>query len=292
MANPIRTTVLLLTVATSACGGLNGTAGPLVGPNTTSSPGPSPGEPAQLMPTPEVLGGEARLALTFPDGSEAVVSYPAQLDLAGMGVQPDVTVTWHGKWLMPPIVFRYGGKDERLLDESTDPTVYSAADGPSATLWHSERSPPGYENRNVKRWLVFELPSWAVHTPVPDSVSPERLVQAIRPQENSDGFVVLRTRPPAALSELSGEGGGPALTLGDHEPAEGIVLPDPTGRVIFLNPGGCTDRVHHIGSEFGATCLADGGLYLGVTSFAPSGDMDFIEAVVTGVQAASFRPAS
>jgi hypothetical protein len=75
-------------------------------------------------------------------------------------------------------------------------------------------------------------------------------------------------RPPAALSDLSGEGGGPQLTLGDLEP-----------------------MVHHVGVAFGATCLAKNEVYLGVQNFARSDDRTFIEAVVGEVEVTSLRSA-
>jgi hypothetical protein len=279
----------LLAIITTACAGVGSSMTPVAGPESGPSPTHSAAVHKPFVPTAERVGEEARAALTFPDGTGAVLTYPLHLELVEMGLQPDVTVTWDGKWLMSPLVFRYGGPDKRLLDGTIEPVVHSRDDGTTASVWRSVPSPPGYENRNVKRWLVFELSSWAVHVPVSATVSPAALMEAIRPQETSDGFVVIGTRPPAALSEISGEGGGPQLTLGDLDPAEGIVRPDLTGRVIELTPDGCSDRVHHIGTSFGATCLAEGRVYLGVTSFSNADDRTFIEAVVQGVDMTNVR---
>jgi hypothetical protein len=220
----IGTTLGLFCLIATACGRFGGSAGPIAAPSSGPSPGASAAETA-FVPDTDQVAGEARLALTFPDGTRATLRYPAQLRLAEMGMQPDVTITWEGRWVMPPVVFRYGGPDPRLLDEASQPETYSAAEGITASLWRSAAKAPGYENRNVRRWLVFELPTWAVHVPVPDAVTTEHLVSTIHPQETGDGFIVLRTDPPAALSELSGEGGGSQLTLGDLEPVEGIVRP-------------------------------------------------------------------
>jgi hypothetical protein len=279
----------MLALVAASCAGLQSSARPVAAPSP--SPNASPAEPVPFRPTP-VDGDEARLALTFPDGSTGTLIYPAALRLAEMGVQPDVTVMWGGKWLMPPVIFRHGGPDGRLLDEASDPMIHATKDEVTVALWRSERSPPGHENRNVERWLVFELPSWAVHVPVVHSVSPEELMAAIHPQETEDGFVLIGTRPPAALSDLSGEGGGAQLTLGDLDPAEGVVRPIPSGRVIELSPEGCSDKVHHVGLRFGAACLTDNDVYLSVTSFTTSGERDFIEAVVDRVRMADFRSAS
>jgi hypothetical protein len=277
---------------TTACAGVVGhNTSPVAAPNSSPSPTPSSSQQSPFVPATEPVGEDTRVALTFPDGTGAVLTYPLELKLVEMGLQPDVTVTWDGKWLIPPLVFRYGGPDKRLLDETIDPVVLSRDDGTTASVWRSEPSPLGFENRNVERWLVFELSSWAVHVPVAAPLSPAELMEAIRPQETNDGFAVIGTRPPAALSVISGEGGGPQLTLGDLDPVEGIVRPDPTGRVIQLTPDGCSDRVHHIGTRFGATCLAEGRVYLGVTSFSESGDRTFIEAVVNGVDVTNVRSA-
>jgi hypothetical protein len=59
-----------------------------------------------FVPTPDVMGADARLDLTFSDGSTGTLTFPAELQLAELGLQPDVTVTWRGRWLMPPVVHR------------------------------------------------------------------------------------------------------------------------------------------------------------------------------------------
>jgi hypothetical protein len=73
-----------------------------------------PIQPAPFVPVAQVADGIARVPVTFPDGATATLVYPAPLDLAGFGVQPDNTYTTGadtsvgGGTGLLPIVFIHG----------------------------------------------------------------------------------------------------------------------------------------------------------------------------------------
>jgi hypothetical protein len=244
-----------------------------------------------FLPKTVVRDGRAYLHVTFPDGSAGDLSYPSELDLAGHGVQPDVTLVWDGDYIAP-IVFTFGGPYEDILDSKEPASGFRTADGWDAGVWKA-RAPPHHSSiMDVDRWLVVSLPSWTVHIPVPHAVEPVSVADAVRPWESSGGFVALSVSSPAELPEWWGEDGGAGLQFGDNQPLEYLVGPS-DGSYLILAPEDCSlEHVHSAGPLFGATCLADGEVYFSVELFDSAGDRERVETLIEVVEFENFRPAS
>ena len=282
-------TAALLLLA--SCARLDPATGPAAGPSPSPSLTPRDAACDPFVPPTDPSGERTLLHVTFPDGSEGDLSYPSELDIAALGIQPDATLLWDGAYIAP-IVFSFGEPYSEILDGGEPVTRLTNPDGWEVGVWRA-RPPPGPSTiRGVERWLVVSLPGWTVHTPVPPSVAPESIMEAVRPWESDEGFIALRISAPADLPVGWGEAGGPGLQFGDSEPLEHAVS-SRAGHLISLAPEDCAmERVHSVGSQFGATCLADGAVYLSIQIFEPSeADADTIEAVVETIEMENFRPA-
>lgn len=281
--------VLLLGVA---CARLDPSAQPVAGPSA-SPPATSRGGHVPFVPKTEVRNGRAYLHVTFPDGSEGDFSYPAELNLAGLRVQPDVALTWQGEYI-GGVVFSFGGPNQEILQASHPSRTFQTLDGWNAAVWEVwDRYDPS-AIRHVDQWLVIDLPKWTVHVPVPGSVQPEALSEAVRPRGDSEGFVAVRVLPPAGLPQGWGESGGPGIQLGDSHPLESVIHPQ-DGRYLILAPSpGCKDeKVHSVSDWFGATCLAEGSVYFSVEMFPPAGaNKEMVERIIENVRFENFSSPS
>jgi hypothetical protein len=254
-----------LALVATACAGLQNSTRPVAGASSSPTAGPSPAGPTPLMPTPEEVGDQPRLALTFPDGSEGVVSYPSELDLSAMGVQPDVDFAWKGAWV-GAIVFVHRGPEPRLLDGAVPLEVHQRPDG-AIEEWTAK--PRGGRHQRSDRWLVFRLPSWTVHVPLNARTDSAEVIDRVRPYQTGGGFVAIKVSGPAALAEWYGEAGGPKLAFGDGDPLPDLVRPGPDGLLVDLAPSDCgafqaPPQVH---GPYGSACLA-GELFVNGTSFS------------------------
>jgi hypothetical protein len=271
----------LLAVITTACAGLS--TRPIAAP----SGHPSPAEPTPLMPAPEQLGEEARLALTFPDGTEALVVYPAHLDVAGMGIQPDVDMSWKGQWV-GGIVFSHDGPVEWLLGRAAG--VHRIEDGP-VEEWTAR--PRDGRHQATTAWLVFRLASWTVHVPLDEALEAEDLLGRIRPYETDDGFVALEVTEPAALAEGYGEAGGPQLAFGDQDPLPDFVRPSQDGLLIEVAPANCRHFTIQVHGSYGSACLNDGSFFVSGTDFSDTGrSRQKLHEVIEGLRVLKLEPES
>jgi hypothetical protein len=251
---------VILAFAASGCGGLQSMTRPVAGPSSTPL-GPAAGDQARFVPAPDLVGQEARLALTFPDGTEALIGYPSHLELAEMGVQPDVDLTWDGRWV-GAIVFSRAGPVEELLDRRV--TSYPAE--PPIEEWRA-RSRPG-RHQDTTGWLVFRLPSWTVHVPLDRRTDPQDVIGRVRPYQTADGFVAVDAAQPAALARGYGEAGGPQVAFGDSAGLPDFVRPDHDGLLVDVALSECQAfrpavQVH---GSYGSACL-EGTVFVNGTSF-------------------------
>jgi hypothetical protein len=191
-------------------------------------------------------GERTRLPLVFPNGQRIVVSYPRYLDLAGLGVQPDVSYLYLDD---PPSRF---------------PLTFvrgEATPGPSEVALRAGR--------------------WTVLAPLRDPAEKEIVAQSLQLHETSDEFPVVEALPPLGLSDEFGEGGGSMLAFGDLEPKPNVV--SSLEPLIELAPvqkcrlSQAADEVE-ISHSHGARCLGD--FYLGVYG----ADRPYIEAVLEGLR--------
>ena len=193
------------------------------------------------------------LPVVFPDGTEAELVYPEELDIARLGVQPYSSGELQGKspnslrgdavgrdfWifhgeLADVLVEVNNGHTPRRLAE------YRGADGRAVGLW---------EIRDDFPHLGFQFGAWAVlvydYTDAGAMTDAERASWAasFSGHEAGDGFLLLEGSGPLRLAR-AGEHAGPALELGN---------PGGTGFTLF--PGSCrrqTDR----SAGFASWCLS------------------------------------
>jgi hypothetical protein len=191
---------------------------------------PGPLGATAFVPETERRGERDLLPLTFPDGTRVVLSYPLELALAGLSVQPDVS---------------YFYRDDR-------PARFAL------TLVYGPASPQVDQ-------VALPAGSWTIIAPLRDAAEREVVERSLRAHETPDGFPVIEAEPPLALSHEFGEGGGVMLALGDLRPEPDIASSlDP---LIELAPADCHPEHVEIGGSYGATCL--GGVYVGVYGDRP-----------------------
>jgi hypothetical protein len=272
-----------LAVITAGCAGVS--TRPIAAP--TSSPDVSTAGPSPLIPTSVEVGDDASLALTFPDGTEALVAYPKHLDLAGIGVQPDVDVSWKGRWVAG-IVFSHDGPIEWLLAWAT--RVHQTDDG-QVDEWTAR--PRDGRHQRTTGWLVFRLASWTVHVPMDGAMEAENLLGRVRPYETSGGFVAIDVTEPAALADGFGEAGGPQLAFGDHDPRPDFVLPGHDGLLIEVAPAICRHFTIQVHGSYGSACLNDGSFFVNGTDFSDTeGSQQKLRKVIEGLRVLKLEPAS
>jgi hypothetical protein len=200
--------------------------------NTLWAYRPGPLGPTAFVPDTERRGERDFLPLTFPDGRSIVLSHPLELDLAGMTVEPAVSYLYRAD--RPPrfeLEFFFGPAD--------------AAGGQSA----------------------LSTRSWTVLAQLRDSGETDTIAESLRVRETADGFPVVEASDPIALSDESGEGGGPNLQ---------ITLRGDRWIELSVEPA-CVQHGPDIGGGAGGWCLGD-------YSVVAYGDRPFIEAVFQGLR--------
>ncbi len=207
------------------------------------------------MPEAQHRDGRDLLPLTFPDGSRIVLSYPAELGLVDLGVQPDVSYLYRDDPAARyPLTFLY--------------------EAPSRAATDSD--------------VVLHAGAWTVVAPIQDAGARAEVTNSLGIHETGEGFVVVEAAAPLGLSQEFGEGGGVMLALGDHNPAPGKVTSlDP---LIELAPEDCEPRdaeLEGVGGSFshGSTCLG-GRIYFGIYGKRP-----FVDAVLAGLRLEEWQPA-
>ena len=199
--------------------------------NTLSAFKAGPLGSSAFVPRTERGGERDRVRLTFPDGTSVVLSYPLELDLGGMTVEPEVSYLYReDRPPRFPITFAYGPA-EPASDQ-----------------------------------IALRFGSWTALAELRDPRERERIARSLRGHETPDGFPVIQASPPVALSDESGEGDGPRLTLADGR-----------GRWLELEPEECS-RSPERSSTYGWLCLG------GRLTADVYGDRSFVEAVLAGLR--------
>jgi hypothetical protein len=211
--------------------------------------------PRTFVPQAQHKGERDVLPLTFPDGSRFVLSYPAELGLAELGVQPDVSYLCRDDSAARyPLTFLYGVSN------------HAAAEGE----------------------VVLRAGAWTVVAPIRDPTARDDVVGSLSVEESAEGFVVVAAAVPLTLSHLFGEGGGVMLALGDHNPAPGIVTSlDPLFELAPSDCGGRGREIEGVGGSIshGSGCLG-GRVYVGIY-----GKRQFVEAALAGLELEEWQQA-
>ncbi|MGH2449676.1 MAG: Kelch repeat-containing protein [Candidatus Limnocylindria bacterium] len=199
--------------------------------NTLSAFRAGPLGPTVFVPRTERRGERDVVPLAFPDGTSVVLSYPLELDLAGMTVQPEVSYLYRkDRPSRFPITFVYGPAE------------------------------PAPEQ------IALRFGSWTALAELRDRREAETIARSLHGRETPEGFPVIEALPPIALSDESGEGDGPRLTIGVRKE-----------HWIELEPEEC-NYPPELGSTYGSLCLG-GRITVGIY-----GDRDFVEAVLVGLR--------
>jgi hypothetical protein len=230
-------------------------------------------------------GDSIVMPVTFPDGTSAELLFPQDVDLAGMGAQPDVSYLWLADPAgRSPLSFYHEAADPQQFEGDAPEDVYRSRNGDPVELWVASAEASA---RNVPYWLVFHIGSWTVLAPVEDLGSAPDVARALGGHETSDGFVVMDAEPPLALADEGGEGGGPGITFGDSDPRPNYVGSDPF-RMIILWPvvGGCQADPNGPTAEYASLCLGD------AIDASIYGDQPFVSLLYRFLRARNLRLAS
>ena len=165
-------------------------------------------DPEPFFPPTERDGDPLRMPVTFPDGSEATLVYPIPLGLERMGVQPDLSYSFRGRY-QGPIVFLHNpnASIRRFVDPEGAPMLINSSAG-GLELWPAR----GDDGRS---WLRLELLSWTVLVALEEPGTASEVAAALDIRETASGFPVVNVSGEAELAEGFGEAGGAQLSFGD-----------------------------------------------------------------------------
>jgi hypothetical protein len=271
---------VVVTRGTSDRGVRLGTPAPTTVTPSTVASSTVPPSPAGFVPRTTREGNRTVLPVTFPDGSTAELVYPTALGLAGMGVQPDVSLLRaQDPGPRYELVFSHGGPVPGLLKGDRPVGRYQTTKGHPVQLW------PAVENPGVlsgySYWLEYRIGAWTVLAGVADRGMAAEVARNLDGRQTGEGFVVVQAGSPFALSRVYGEGRGAQLAIGDRNPLPDAIVSDPW-RLIELSPARGSCHEEGGSGEYGSKCLGPSGAGLFVSV---SGDPSWVKAVVRGLQA-------
>jgi hypothetical protein len=147
--------------------------------------------------------------------------YPNEIDLAGMGIQPDVSYLYRDNRAPRfPLAFYRGEVPKTAFGGSGPVDLLPTRAGSPAELW--EAAPTARDDGTAHALLlyrvVFRFGSWSVVAYVGDRHDAEVVASSLAGRETPDGFIALEAFSPIALSDESGEGESSRVTIGDVEP--------------------------------------------------------------------------
>ncbi|PZG05057.1 hypothetical protein [Nonomuraea aridisoli] len=165
-----------------------------------------------VYPVPEGTGDTRRMRVTFPDGSRAELSYPADLNLAALGARPYVAGTLDGADGFRPLTAPLYGEAET----SAGRPMIRRLTG-NVTLWPG---PPGVDDAGAV--LLFGFGDWrlALQDGPAGMTFEQRLdwAEHLRGTVTPDGFLTLSAGGPLRLARRGevrdGVLVGPQLWLG------------------------------------------------------------------------------
>jgi hypothetical protein len=224
-------------------------------------------------------GDLLRLPVVFPDGAEATLVYPIPLDLATLGIQPEVSYLW--KDYPPPrfpIVFLHD--PQASIAEFVDGTEPVGSVNRAIEIWKMSDEWSDRRRLSQGHWLRLHLASWTVLVALEESGEAGEVAANLLITETSGGFPVVVASGPLALSHESGEGEGPSLAVGDV----GV-----TDVLLWLERCSWESGVDEVlqSGAYGSACLAGGRVTADIY-----GDPSSVEAIVEGLRIEGFKPAS
>lgn len=239
-------------------------------------------EPEPFIPTNAERDGDLiRLPILFPDGSEATLVYPIALDLASLGIQPDVVYVFDGRYQGRIVFFHDPEASIARYVEGREPVATVPSSDGEVRVW-SARELPDHE---AQAWLAYRLTSWTVLVPLEEQGLAERVVSSLHVLETSGGFPLIDVSGESDLAEGSGNAGGPELTFGDESPDPFLV--SQLEELLILSPDGCDPATAEpFSGGYGSICLGDGAVFGNIY-----GHREFGMGVTEGLLVQDLRPA-
>ncbi len=222
-------------------------------------------EPEPFFPSTEPDGDLLRMPVTFPDGLEATLLFPGELGLEELGVQPDVTYLFRGRY-QGPILFLHGvdAPIGDFVDTSGGSTLVDTSEG-GIEVWPAKAG----ERTQARAWIRLQLLTWSVLVPIENMADAAPVTAALELRESEDGFPFVVATGEAELARGFGEAGGPQLAFGDARPEADIV--SQLDSTIFLGLSRCGGFETEASSDYGAICLGDGRVFASIY-----GDREFV----------------
>lgn len=243
-------------------------------------------EPEPFIPQGAERDGDLiRLPVVFPDGTRATLVYPIALDLATLGVQPDVSYVWRED--PPPrypIVFLHDA-DASIVDfvRGSEPVGLVRSDR-NIEIWEMSNRWENLRGQLQGWWLRVRLRSWTALIALRSVDDADQVAANLRIRETKAGFPVVEASGPLELAEGFGESEGATLSIGD---ATGDPETTSLDATIFLSPDGCSpgSEVSPSG-QYGSSCLAGQSVFASIYGDRPL----FVQAVVEGLSVEDFAP--
>jgi hypothetical protein len=262
---------------------------------TAPPPRATPTFPPAFVPATTAEGGRVVMRVVIPDGTTATLRFPRSLDLAEIGVSPEIGYylgrgdATSGPY---PLVLVHGHTTAGLVKGDGPIATFDDPGGP-IELWEMAPNAEGL-SWPTTAWLVEELEDWTVFTYVPEFPNGAATVEGARqiatwlhPEQTADGFVVVTATGDARMSTDYGEGLGAELAFGDRDPRGSYVRTEGGFRVVEITAARfpCTPGNENVGGDtrYASTCIGEGP---GASLFvAVNGPAEFVRDVVDGLEA-------
>ncbi|MEW9555712.1 hypothetical protein [Nonomuraea sp. NPDC050783] len=225
--------------------------------------------PNILQVAPKTKGREQIIKVVFPDGQRATVRYPAELDLAGMGVRPFQGVWIDGQYRQ--VTAPYNGEIE--ITRGGKP-IRSYA--PNVTLWPQQAGSGGRG-----QVLLFKFGKWALamYEPGEGLTFDQRVAVArrLRGKVTKGGYLVLSGGGPVRLARpgetFQRSPVGPQLWFGGGARMMVALVPTPHCGKETVIPFAVGGRGRPVG-----TVCRDG------VQVAVSGSEEFLDQALHGIK--------
>ncbi|HEX5937125.1 MAG TPA: hypothetical protein VFZ75_05470 [Actinomycetota bacterium] len=239
-------------------------------------------DPEPFIPGVVREGAQTRMPVVFPDGSRATLVFPSELVLEEVGVQPDVTYLFRGRY-QGPILFLHAPDAplDDFVDTSEGSTLVNTSSGGVEVL-----PAKSGERLQIRAWIRFELRTWSVLVPFQDLADVAAITASLELRESATGFPFVVATGEAELAQGFGEAGGPQLAFGDARPEEDIV--SQLDSTIFLGLSDCAGFETEVSPDYGAACLGNGNVFASIYGLRGNG---FVPRVIEGLRVEDFRAA-
>jgi hypothetical protein len=248
--------------------------------------------PQPFVPPTHTSFGLTDMTVVFPDRTVVEFSYPTQLDLASLGVQPTYSYSFKRSFKRPrpnrpgspyEVIFVHGDIPGGLLDPPSLGTFQGTVG--EATL-HKVKAKGLRPGANYA--LVFRLGNWNLVATVPSESVASSVAEHLFPSVNKDGWPALVGTGPVRMSVGFGEPRGPQLEIGDGNPSFEMVALGANHGYITMGLQRCSSQNNRRWGASAFKCLHLGNGIDVVVSIA--GPKRFVNATFDGLEIGSKSP--